>query len=56
MLQSNLGDRVCHKTTNLTGKIIGYGYRQIGEGYFSTTVKVELNSPEAIRPVAEDLS
>lgn len=36
-------------------KIIGYGSRKIGEGYYLTTVKVELRSHGAIKPIAEDL-
>lgn len=55
MLQLNLGDKVCHRATGLKGKIIGYGYRRISEGYYLTTVKVELRSHGSIKPIAEDL-
>ncbi|WP_036484865.1 hypothetical protein [Myxosarcina sp. GI1] len=55
MLQLNIGDRVRHKTTGIKGKVIGYGYRQISDGYYLTTVKVELPSHESLEPIAEDL-
>lgn len=55
MLQLNLGDKVSHKTTGLKGKVVGYGYRKVSEGYYLTTIKVELRSHESIKPIAEDL-
>lgn len=55
MLQLNLGDKVRHKTTGLKGKVIGYGYRKVSEGYYLTTIKVELRSQGTIKPIAEDL-
>ncbi len=50
-----IGDRVQHKTTGITGKVISYGYRQVTDSYYLTTLKVELLSYSPIRPIAEDL-
>ena len=52
-----IGDRVRHKSTGITGMIIGYGYRKISESYYLTTLKVELPSYSysPIKPMAEDL-
>ncbi len=50
-----VGDRVQHKTTGITGTIIGYGYRKINDSYYLTTLKVELMSYLPISPIAEDL-
>lgn len=50
-----IGDRVRHKTTGITGKVIGYGTRQVSDRKCLTTVKVELGSYSPIVPTAEDL-
>ena len=50
-----IGDRVRHKTTGLTGKVIGYGEREVKDSYCSTTLKVELQSDTPITPIAEDI-
>ncbi len=50
-----VGDIVRHKTTGLTGKVIGYGYHKVNLSYYLTTLKVELRSSSPIRPIAEDL-
>ena len=50
-----IGDTVRHKTTGLTGKVIGYGKRQISDSYYSTTLIVELRSDTPIVPIAEDV-
>ena len=50
-----IGDLVQHKTTKITGKVIGYGEREIAPGDYMTTLQVELQSYEPIRPIAEDL-
>ena len=49
------GDLVQHRATGITGKVIGYGQRRITDRYYSTTLKVELQSYDPIRPMAEDL-
>lgn len=49
-----IGDRVRHKT-GLTGRVIGYGERKVNDSYYSTTLKVELQSDTAIVPIAEDV-
>ncbi|MCC0178191.1 hypothetical protein I4641_14505 [Waterburya agarophytonicola K14] len=51
-----IGDRVQHQTTGITGKVIGYGYRQVNDRYYKTTIKVELLSYFPIKPIAEDLA
>lgn len=52
-----IGDLVRHKTTGMTGKVIGYGHRLVSDRYYSTTLKVELkiDSSSPIQPLAEDL-
>ena len=50
-----VGNRVRHKATGITGKVIGYGYRKISDSYYLTTLKVELGSSSPISPTAEDL-
>ena len=52
-----IGDLVRHKTTGMTGKVIGYGHRQVSDSYYLTTLKVELGVDRSIpiQPVAEDL-
>jgi hypothetical protein len=53
-----VGDLVQHKTTGMTGKVIGYGYRKISDSYYLTTLKVELSSYSSVSsivPIAEDL-
>ena len=52
-----IGDIVRHKTTGMTGKVIGYGHRQVSDSYYLTTLKVELGVDRSIpiQPVAEDL-
>jgi hypothetical protein len=53
-----VGDLVQHKTTGMTGNVIGYGYRKISDSYYLTTLKVELcsySSISSIVPIAEDL-
>lgn len=55
-----VGDIVRHKATGLTGKVIGYGKRQVADSSYSTTLKVELQSQVElqsygyIQPMAED--
>ena len=49
------GDRVRHKATGLTGKVIGYGKREVADSFYSTTLKVELQSYDPIKPIAEDV-
>lgn len=49
-----IGTRVRHKVTGITGKVIGYGQRQQTDSYCTTTLKVELRSCDPIRPIAED--
>ena len=49
------GDYVRHQATGFTGKVIGYGKRQVTDGYYSTTLKVELQSYDTIKPMAEDV-
>ena len=49
------GDLVRHRATGITGKVIGYGQRQVTDSYYSTTLKVELQSYDPIRPIAEDV-
>ena len=49
------GDLVQHRATGITGKVIGYGQRQITDRCYSTTLKVELQSYDPIRPIAEDV-
>ena len=48
------GDCVRHKATGLTGKVIGYGERQVNDSYF-TTLKIELQSDSPIGQIAEDI-
>ena len=48
-----VGDLVQHKTTKITGKVIGYGVRQNGDR--AITLKVELKSYDSIKPIAEDV-
>lgn len=57
MVKHEIGDLVQHKTTGMTGKVIGYGYRRISDSYYLTTLKVELlsHTPTPIVPIAEDL-
>ena len=55
LIMLKVGDRVQHKTTGITGTIIGYGYRKINDSYYLTTLKVELISYLPISPIAEDL-
>ena len=50
-----VGDLVRHRTTSITGKVIGYGQRQVSNSYYTTTLKVELQSYDPIRPMAEDV-
>ena len=50
-----IGDRVRHKTTGFTGKVIGYGERRVSDSYYATTLKVELRSDTSIAPTAEDI-
>ena len=49
-----IGDLVRHKTAGITGKVIGYGKLQIGDRYYTDTLKVELQSEYPIAPTAED--
>ena len=49
-----VGDLVQHKTTKITGRVIGYGIRLNGN-YTSRTLKVELKSYDSIKPIAEDV-
>ena len=49
-----IGDLVRHKTAGITGKVIGYGKLQIGDRYYTNTLKVELQSGYPIAPIAED--
>ena len=49
------GDIVRHKATGITGKVIGYGKRIVSDRYYSTTLKVELQSDSPIKPMAEDV-
>ena len=57
MIKHEIGDIVRHKTTRITGKVIGYGYRKVTDSYYLTTLKVELREYNSIpiQPVAEDL-
>lgn len=59
MIMLTIGDRVRHKSSGLTGTIIGYGYQKISESYYLTTLKVQLPtysySYSPIEPIAEDL-
>ena len=48
------GNVVRHKAASITGKVIGYGKRQVTNGYYITTLKVELRSEYPIAPIAED--
>ena len=48
-------DIVRHKATGLTGKVIGYGKREVTDRHYSTTLKVELQSYDTIKPMAEDV-
>ena len=50
-----IGDIVRHKSTGITGKVIGYGYRRVSDSYYLTTLKVELGAYSPIAPIAEDL-
>ena len=50
-----IGDLVQHKTTKITGKVIGYGEREILGNDYMTTLQVELQSYEPVRPIAEDI-
>ena len=50
-----IGDLVQHKTTKITGKVIGYGKRQILGGDYMTTLQVELQSYDPIQSIAEDV-
>lgn len=52
-----IGDTVRHKTTSITGQVIGYGYRKVTDSYYLTTLKVELRGDRSlsIQIVAEDL-
>ena len=57
-----IGDLVQHKTTKITGIVIGYGVRQTDCDYAlrtlrdrAITLKVELKSDESIKPIAEDV-
>ena len=50
-----VGDLVQHKLTKITGKVIGYGERKFTDGYYLTTLKVELRADNQISPIAEDL-
>ncbi len=52
-----IGDIVQHRATSLKGKVIGYGYRQVADSCYLTTLKVELRSYSScpIQPIAEDL-
>ena len=49
-----VGDLVQHKTTKITGTVIGYGVRQT-DCDRAITLKVELKSDESIKPIAEDV-
>ena len=49
------GNIVRHKATGITGKVIGYGKRQISDRYYATTLKVELQSDIPIGHMAEDV-
>ena len=49
-----VGDLVKHKTTGMTGTVIGYGVRQTDCGR-AITLKVELEFDESIKPIAEDV-
>lgn len=51
----NIGNRVRHKTTGITGEVIGYGYRKVSDSYYLTTLKVKLGAYSPIAPIAEDL-
>ena len=51
-------DLVRHKMTGITGKVIGYGHRQVSDTLFLPTLKVELQSyssspiqPDCRRPI-----
>ncbi len=50
----NLGDRVQHKQNGQVGKVVGYGH-QIVEGYYLTTVEVQIFTRVGIKPIIEDL-
>ena len=50
-----VGDLVQHKTSGITGKIIGYGSRKKRDRYELTTFKVELRSYSPIPLIAENL-
>ena len=50
-----IGDLVQHKTTKITGKVIGYGERKIVGGDRLITLQVELQSYDPIRSIAEDI-
>ena len=45
---------VRHKQTDKFGKVLGYGYKIVGEAYF-TTLKVELLEKGAIKGFTEDV-
>ena len=48
-----IGDLVQHKTTKITGRVIGYGVSQNSDR--AITLKVELKSYDSIKPIAEDV-
>lgn len=50
----NIGDRVQHKQNGKVGKVVGYGY-QIVDGYYLTTIQVQVCNQVGIKPVIEDL-
>ena len=50
-----VGDIVRHKATGITGKVIGYGKREVTDSYHTTTLKVELRSNTPIKQIAEDI-
>ena len=50
-----VGDLVRHKATGITGRVIGYGKREVTNSYYSNTLKVELHSSDFIKPMAEDV-
>ena len=45
---------VCHKRTNQTGKVFGYGYK-IVEGTYWTTLKVELLEEGELKGFRQDV-
>ena len=51
-----VGDTVRHKATGLTGKVIGYGKRHASDRHYQPTLKVELQSYDPIKPMAEDVA